>query len=560
MKNNHYTLNGFLLAAGLILLSQQLFAVGTPAGTVIQSRSRVVFSSSSGSIVDTVYSNTLSFTVAQVAAVNITPSSNAVTTQSDSTFVVYPVTVTNSGNGTDQFSLSSVSSKGWSRAFYFDSNGDGTLQNGEITAGAVTQTASIAADASYKAFLRVFVPKDASLNGQIDTTVVTAVSLFDETKTNTSQARTTVNTAYFPNISSGWSVTPTNPSPGQNVVYSITISNGGSVTASGVSFSDLFNTGMFSFVSANSTQGTVNTSGNPVTWSVGTVNPGGSVTVSITLQVINGLPNGTVLNNTISMTYTVNGNTFTVTSNNPSAAVGVIRGVQITPLVFSAAKEPEDTLTYAVTVKNTGNAKDVLEMEYNSSRSLTWTLFKDVNSNGSIDGGDIQLSNTNASAGVDVDSVAAYDSAKVIARLIVPDVSSDQAQDITTFTVKSAFDASKFQSANGTTTINIADVVLTRTVSPSGNQVPGTEMTFTVTYQNTGHGKAYNTTITETEADSMTYTANSVKVNGTSKTDAADGDEVTVTTVSGKKVISIGLGMLSGLSAEGTIEYKATVN
>lgn len=560
MKNNNNTLNGIMLAAGLILLSQQLFAVGTPAGTVIQSRSRVVFSSSSGTIVDTVYSNTLSFTVAQVAAVNITPSSNAVTTQSDSTYVVYPVTVTNSGNGTDQFSLSSVSSKGWSRAFYFDANGDGTLQNGEITAGAVTQTASIAADASYKAFVRVFVPKDASLNGQIDTTVVTAVSLFDEAKTNSSQARTTVNTAYFPNISSGWSVTPTNPSPGQNVVYSITISNGGSVSASGVSFSDLINTGMFSFVSANSSQGTVNTSGNPVTWSVGTVNPGGSVTVSITLQVINGLPNGTALNNTISMTYTVNGNTFTVTSNNPSAAVGVIRGVQITPLVFSAAKEPEDTLTYAVTVKNTGNAKDVLEMEYNSSRSLTWTLFKDVNSNGSIDGGDTQLTNTNSSAGVDVDSVAAYDSAKVIARLIVPDVSSDQAQDITTFTVKSAFDPSKFQSANGTTTINIADVVLTRSVSPAGNQVPGTEMTFTVTYQNTGHGKAYNTTITETEADSMTYTANSVKVNGTLKTDAADGDEVTVTTVSGKKVISIGLGMLNGLSAEGTIEYKATVN
>ncbi|MFZ4619610.1 MAG: hypothetical protein ACOYNS_03560 [Bacteroidota bacterium] len=550
---------GIWFFTAAVLLSQIAFAVGTPAGTVIQSRSKVVFSSASGAVVDTVYSNTLTFTVAQVAAVNITPSSNAVTTQSDSTYSVFPVTVTNSGNGSDQFNLSSVSSKGWTRSFYYDANGDGTLQGTEITAGAITQTSSIAADGTYKLFIRVFVPKDPSLNGQIDTTTLTATSVFDVAKTNTSQARTTVNTAYFPNITSGWSVTPTNPSPGQNVVYSITITNGGSVAATGVTFNDLFNTSQFSLVSANTSQGTVNTSGNPVIWSAGTVNPGSSVTVSITLQVNNGLVNGTVLNNTIGVSYSVNGNTFTATSNNPSAAVGVIRGVQISPLSISAAKEPEDTLVYPFTVKNNGNAKDVLEMEYSSSRSYNWSFFKDVNANGQLNAGDVALSNTNNAGGVDVDSVAAYDSVKVLARLIVPDVSADQTQDVTSFTVRSAFESGKFQSANGTTTINIADVQLVRSVLPEGNQIPGTEMTFTVTYNNAGHGKAYNTVITETEPDSMTYTANSVKINGTAKTDAADSDEVTVSTVSGRKVITINLGILNGLAAEATVVYKATV-
>ncbi len=560
MKTNTIFLNGLLFVIALLLINQTAFAVGTPAGTVIQSRSKVVFSSASGAVVDTVYSNTLSFTVAQVAAVNITPSSNAVTTQSDSTFAVFPVTVTNSGNGADQFALSNVSSKGWTGTFYFDANGDGTLQGMEITAGTVTQTPSIAADGTYKLFVRVFVPKDPSLNGQIDTTTVTATSIFDESKTNTSQARTTVNTAYFANVASGWSVTPTNPTPGQNVVYSITITNSGSVAATGVSFNDLFNVSQFSLVSASTSQGTVNTSGNPITWAAGTVNPGSSVTVSITLQVNNGLLNGTVLSNTIGVTYTVNGNTFTAASNNPSAAVGIIRGVQIAPLTFSAAKEAEDTLAYSITVKNTGNAKDVLEMGFTSTQSFSWSFFKDVNANGTLDVGDVLMTNSNGAAGVDVDSVAAYDSVKVLARLVVPNVKTDQTQDVAVFKVTSAADGTKFQSASATTTVNRPDVQLVRSVLPEGNQIPGTEMTFTVTYGNAGHGKAYNTVITETEPDSMTYTANSVKINGTAKTDAADSDEVTVTIVSGKKVISINLGILNGLAAEGTVAYKATVN
>jgi len=541
-------------------ITQVMLAVGTPAGTVIQSRSKVVFTTASGASSDTVYSNTVTFTVAQVAAVNITPTSNAQTTGRDSLFVEYALTVTNSGNGTDQFSLTGLSSKGWARTFYFDANGDDVLQESERNAGAITQTPEIAADGNYKVFLRLFVPKDPALNGQVDTTTVTVASLFDGTKTNTAQARTTVQTAYFPNVAAGLSVTPTNPSPGENVVYSITLTNSGSVAATGVSFSDLINTGQFTFVSANTTQGSVNTSGNPVLWTAGTINPGASVTVTITLQVNNGLTNGTVLNNVLAVSYTVGGSTFIVTTNNPPAAIGVIRGVELSPLSFSSAKEPEDTLAYAMTVKNQGNAKDVLELEYSSSRSYSWAFFKDNNQNELLDAGDIQLTNSNSTGGVDVDSVNAYDSVKVLARLIVPNVAADQTQDITSFTVRSSVDNSKFQSANGTTTINIADVLLDRSVTPTGDQQPGTEMTFTVTYQNNGHGKAYNAVITETEPDSMTYTPNSVTVNGVAKTDAADEDEITVTTVAGKKVITISLGILNGQSPEGTITYKAVID
>ncbi len=550
-----------LLVLALFAVHEVTLAAGTPAGTTIQSRSRVVYTTASGTVSDTVYSNTVSFVVAQVAAVNITPPTNATSTNSDSVYVSYAMTITNSGNGNDQFNLTSTSSKGWSRAFYFDADGDGVLQPAELSAGAITQTGIVTADGTYKIIVRVFVPGDPSLNNQVDTTVVTAASLFDNTKNNAASVQTTVHTVYFSTIGTALSVSPTNPSPGQNVTYSMTLTNNGSVAAASVNFYDLVNASQFTYVSGTTTQGTFNGATVPAAWNIGTLNPGASVTVTIVLQVKAGLTIGTVLNNTISVTYNTGGNTFTVVSNDPYAAVGVIRGVSISPTSLSASKQPEDTLVYSLRVKNTGNSSDIIEMSYSSSKNYTWMLFKDVNANGVLDGGDTQLTDSPGSpTGVDVDSVVTADSVKILARLVVPIVSIDQDQDVTTFTAKSSADASKFQSAIATTTINIPVLSIVRSVTPSGNQPPGQQMQFAITYQNTGNGTAYNVIQTEDEPDSTSYVANSVTINNVAKTDAADADEVTVTTVSGRKKITITLGTIAPLSTQGTIRFRTTIH
>ena len=561
MKNMNKIFTGTIILVGLFLLNDIVHAAGTPANTVIQTRSKVVYTTASGAVSDTVYSNYVSFTVAQIGGVNSTPSTNASTTISDSVYVSYPLTITNSGNGLDQFTLSSTSSKGWTRSFYFDANGDGVLQASEISAGAITQTAAeIAADATYKIMVRIFVPRDASLDGQIDTTTVTAASVFNNLQTTTAQVRTTVNTVYFANVGTGLSVLPTNPNPGDNVTYTFTLTNSGSVAATGVTFTDLFNSSQFTFVSANTTQGTMNTSGNPIVWNAGTINASGSITVSIVLNV-NSLPTGTILTNTIGVTYTVGGQTFIVTSNNPPAAVGVVRGWSVAPTSLSDTKEIDDTLVYAMRVKNTGNAKEIGELSYSSTKSLSWTFFRDVNANGLLDGGDTPLIDAvGSTTGVDVDSVSANDSVKIVARTVVPSVATDGDQDITTFTIKSGADPSKFQSAIATTTVNIANVVVTRTVLPSGNQPPGQEMEFTVSYQNNGNGKAYNVVLTENEPDSMSYVANSTLINDVAKTDVEDSDQVTVTTVSGRKLITVTVGTVNGLSSPGVIKFRATIH
>lgn len=480
---------------GTVTLVENAFAMGTPAGTVVSSRSKVVYTTASGATSDTLYSNTVSFTVAQIAAVNRTPATNATTTSSDSVNVDYALTITNSGNGTDHFNVTTNSTKGWTVTCYYDANGDGILEPSEVSAGAITATPSLLEDAAYKIMVRIFVPHNASLNGQSDTTTVTATSAFDNTKTTSSVFVTTVNTVNFSNISSGLSVNNASPNAGQNVTYTFTLTNNGSVPATGVSFSDALSG--LTYVSSTTTEGTINSSGNPVLFNVGTIAAGASVTVTLTLNVPSGATLGTVYNNAMNVTYTAGSNTFTSTSNGRSVTVGVTRGVSISPTSIASTHEPEDSIRYYFTLKNTGNAKDVLLMSYSSSLSLTWKFYKDVNNNGIYDAGDTQLAVT--------DSVNFSDSLHVIAIAITPVVGTDQTQDVTTFTVTSKGDNTKFQSSIATTTINIAVISLSKVVAPLGNEPPGTQMTYTVNYANNGHGKAYNFKIVDGAPDSTTY-------------------------------------------------------
>ncbi len=562
MKYNNKLLTGLILLFSFSLYNNIAFAVGTPAGTVIQSRSKVVYTTSSGLVSDTVFSNIVTITVAQVAALNITPSTNAVITSSDSVFVAYPLTITNSGNGPDQFNLSSISSKGWTNAFYVDANGDGVLDAGEISSGVITQTpANISADAVYKIIIRVFVPRDASLNGLVDTTTVTATSVFNNIKNNNAKVITTVQTANFSAAGTGLTVFPMNPNAGDTITYSLTLTNNGSVSATNVLLTDLINTAQFTYVSMTTSQGTFNGGNIPAIWNVGNVLAGGSVNVSIRLKVLPTLPFGTVLNNTINVTYTVGGNTFTVTTNNPSSAVGVVNGVQLIPVILSSSAEREDTIVYSLRAKNTGNTADVLELSYSSSTSLVWKFFKDTNPYGVYNSGDLQLTNTNVSpSSIDLNTVASADTVNILAMAVVPISISDQDQEVTTFIISSASDPTKSQEAVATTTFNAPIITLTRSVTPSGTIPPGEEILFTITYQNIGHGKAYNVTFTESEPDSMTYVTNSVTIDGIGKTDQVDGDGVSVTDTEGRKVITFTLGMLNASSPAGVIHFRASIN
>ncbi len=104
----------------------------------------------------------------------------------------------------------------------------------------------------------------------------------------------------------------------------------------------------------------------------------------------------------------------------------------------------------------------------------------------------------------------------------------------------------------------VPNIVLTLTASKT-NPVPGDTVTYSIAYSNTGDGSATNTVVSAGTPINTSYVANSVTVNSVAKTDANDGDGVTV--LSGS--ITVNLATIVGTigpGGNGTITYKVIIN
>ncbi len=550
-KKRHTKITSIILAVGMLMLGivMEGFAAGTPAGTVIQSRSRATYTTASGAIIDTVYSNVVSFTVSQIPAFNVTPASNQSQSTSDSSTVDYALTIINSGNGADKGLVSAVSSKGWVTQIYFDANGDGVLQSGEIVPGTISQTSSLAADAEYKIVLRVLIPRGDGLDGEKDSTTLTVISNFNNPTVSNGLFVTTVKTA---NLGIPTSLVVDNPIPNAatNVVFTIHLSNTGSVSATGVLISN-FIPSDFTFVSGATTQGTFNGSLTPATWNVGTIPAGGSITASITLMVKSSVVKGTVLGNQMMVNYTVGANTYSIPTNISQVTVAgaIAYGVDIVPMWTALTKEAADTAVYRYKIQNTGTIKDAFTLSVSSTRFFSWNLFKDVNNNTLLDGSDIQITST--------DSLAAGDSSRVFARTIISRQSSAIVNDTLTVIATSLGSNVKKDTATTITTIHSPVISISKNVFPVGDQPPGTEMTYSISYSNPGNVGVSNFSIVDSSPAATTYMANSIKVNGTSVLD--NNPQVSVADDgNGNKVIAVNIGTLNA-HASGSIEFKVKI-
>jgi len=166
------------IAIAFLLLAACLSAALaiTPAGTSITTSGTAQYYSTSGTLMPTVKSNTVTTTVSQVGAVSLSPTSSSKANTPGSP-VYFPVTVTNAGNGSDTFDFSTFAQSGSSVSIYKDDNGDGIHQSTETTK--VTSTSSLSVGGTYKCVASVQTPSGTST----DTVTLTASSHFDSTKT-----------------------------------------------------------------------------------------------------------------------------------------------------------------------------------------------------------------------------------------------------------------------------------------------------------------------------------------------------------------------------------------
>ena len=539
----------FLFGAILMLAnSRGVYAAGTPAGTVISSRATAVYTTASGANADTIYSAFVTFVVKQGGAVNVLLPSLA-KTSGDGINVDYALTILNSGNGTDKFSLTFFSSHGWQVLLYHDINGNGVLDAADSSAGVIASTDSVKVDSSFKVMARIVVPNNEALNAQSDSAVITAASQFDATKSAASILKTNVQTAVIATNTS-LNVDNAAPNPPGPITFTFSITNSGQSAATNVAIADMFDS-RFSYVS--STNGGIHVSTDSVQWVFASIAPGGSATVTLTVSLQTGLLPGTVIPNTMNIVYNDGILLRNKISNTVNINIGNSFGVSLTPDSVAASKEPYDSVKYYFTVKNTGTIKDVIELSAASSQPLAWTFLRDVNNNRVVDPADVPLTNTNGKAGVDVDSVSAGDSVHVFAIAIMPMVQQDQTKDVTTFTATSSGSALKFQSAAASTTTNIPVVSVAISVSPlpSQPQPPGGVLTYTISYSNNGHADIDTSyTVTARIPDSTSFVQGSAKLGTLSLPDsnAVRNGSISVKTAGLKQ------------STAGTVEFKVKIN
>jgi uncharacterized repeat protein (TIGR01451 family) len=135
----------------------------------------------------------------------------------------------------------------------------------------------------------------------------------------------------------------------------------------------------------------------------------------------------------------------------------------------------------------------------------------------------------------------------------IPSSSADSASDTTTVTATSQFDTQKKATATFTTTAQSALVALWKSVDRD-TAAPGDTLVYMVRYHNRGSRTARNVVVTDTVPTETTYVPNSVSLQGSPKTDAADADEVSVS----GGVITVRLGDLAA-GADGTFTFRVAV-
>jgi uncharacterized repeat protein (TIGR01451 family) len=534
-----------LAAAGalLTLAATMSFAAGTPAGTVIATQATASFHDGRHSNLQFVGSNTVNVAIGQIAAVNITPTVASLTSRVN-TNADYAFHIVNSGNGTDNITLSMTSSLNFHVVVYSDANGDGVLAADEVAAGIVSSTGALSADSVAYLVARVTIPNNASLNGQSDLLSVTAQSGFDPSRSATGLYTTAISSAL---LSVTKSVDVTGPRAGDRVAYTITCTNNGSAEAADVTITDILD-GNLRFLTGSATPAPVSIAGQTVIWQISSIPGGESRTVTYTVTVPNNVPPATEIHNLAVVRY-IDGATQQQVSSTETNFIVVRSGGVVTVEVSpdqQISAEPGDTVRFAFVITNIGMQPETFNLSTTSGRTIGWVLYGDDNANNIVDVGESVVSTTGPIPGGGGEF-------RVIALARLPMVPADLTVDVMTLRVASTVNPDNFVTRLGSTTITLPVLSLIKEVR-STTPVPGGEITYTISYANLGHGTAYQFVLVDRVPVHTSYVAGSTAHNGAGRTDADDTDEVTVR----NGVVTAGLGTLRP-AASGTIEFKVRI-
>jgi uncharacterized repeat protein (TIGR01451 family) len=334
------------------------------------------------------------------------------------------------------------------------------------------------------------------------------------------------------------------PTPADTFTYTVTYQIVGTAVLDSVYLNDTLQMGLTYLSSTLNGSSGGSANGQAVEWNIGTANPGDTGRVTVTVR--------TTAENTYS-------NRLIATSRQDprgdTSNTKVTYIIKPKPVFTTSSKsvvdnnggvvEPPDSLTYTIVVRNTsiGIADSVSVVD--SLPPHVTILSSTLNPSGSVNGQVITFNKFNLSGHdsttlsykVSVDSSITNNVAAINRAHIVSD-GVDQL-------VSASF-----------TPVNRPTMTMTKSVSSTtGRMRPGDTLVYTINYKNIGTTTATFVSVSDPNPNNTTYVPESVTLNAVHKTDAADADEVTVSS----NIIQVNVGTVTPGQA-GTITYRVRIN
>ena len=485
-------------AIGTLALAAAAFTAAAPAyaapaaGTAIGNQASATYTDASNTP-RTVTSNVVTAIVQQVASLTLAQSASR--TVAVGSQVSYPVTLTNTGNGTDTFNLSFTQSGAFnftSVVFYADANGDGVADN----TIPITATTALAMGDVFK-FVAVGTVPNTAVSGNTDSLVITATSTFAGGVSASVTETTTVTSNAVVNVTKSMSSGSGLPGSGPHTI-TLTYNNSGNTAASAVQVRDPLPAGMTyvagsarwsasgSTVLTDASNADAQGSGPTITYDFGvtaanqatgvisSVAPGqsGTLTFQVTINTYNtATATGQLagaLNNTANYSYNDGAaNVGPVNSNTFAFTVSAVPAVTMTGQTVASATQGS-TVVFNNLVRNNGNAPDSFDITLPTSSFPAGTSFQLYQADGVT-----PLLDTNGNGVPDTGTLASGATYNVVLRATLPTNSTGGPYSVSK-TATSKLDPTKIATVSDTlTAITANSVDLTNNAAIGGGGVTG---------------------------------------------------------------------------------------
>lgn len=575
----------FLFGLALSLTNvRPAWAIGTPAGTVITNQATASYKDANGNSRPNATSNTVSITVKAVAAVDVSPATNRLSTQLGGT-AYHPVDITNQGNDTDTLTVSfselaQLGADTWTLGVYSDVNRNGVFNSGTdtlIVSGSSTAVPAnfaiktMKADSTFKVVIAFTTPTVAVKNDSLQIRLTATTKPKSNGTATDSGDYTTVVQAADPKLSKDNNKGTNEVEPGEVITYQVVLSNDGNDTSYVTTLLDTLQTSLVTYVAGSMRMwndappaGTVDAAyalagtksdasdadslennASVLIGNFGRMAPNDTITVYFRVTVKTSANEAATISNKANVLWKNKNNVSQPPDESPPKNNTLneyndvdLQTVEIggdtggAPDSLSSNADPTDTIYYELKLINTGNGDDSFAITATHSTVIDTVLFfADADSNGVPDNGTpISGTGTLAEGGV----------FKFVACIAIPAGRTDGARDSSFVTGTSNEDGTQTDTVKLTTTVTAPSLSVIKRVNfayvqnpagsdTSGQAAPKDTLYYTIVVTNNGTGTASIIGIADPLNSNTTYIANSTTVqngnpasgNGTAMTDNA---------------------------------------